>query len=199
MLLPEPFERLVSHFMKLPGVGGKSARRMVFHLLQSHPSVLTEMAADLERLHSSLSFCPGCGNITEGGGLCLICADKMRDRKQLCIVENIEALISFEYAGIYSGLYFVLGKKVSPIEDEYLDDSIIGRLRERVLSLEAKEVIVAMSPRIEGDLTWYAIKDALKDIDVSISRLAYGLPVGGSIEFADRVTLHTAFESRIIK
>ena len=196
-LLPEPLERLVSHFVKLPGVGGKSARRMVFHLLQSHHSVLAEMAADLEKLHKLLSFCPDCGNITEGSGECMICSDKTRDRKQLCIVENIEALFSFEQAGIYNGLYFVLGKKVSPIDDEYLDELIIERLRERVLSLEAKEVIVAMSPRIEGDLTWYAIQDALGDIDVSISRLAYGLPIGGSIEFADRVTLHTAFESRI--
>jgi recombination protein RecR len=198
-LLPEPIERLVSHFVKLPGVGGKSARRMVFHLLQSHPSVLAEMASDLEKLHSHLSFCPDCGNIAEGGRQCLICADKMRDRKQLCVVENIEALVSFEQAGIYNGLYFVLGRKVSPIDDEDLDEPTIGRLRERVLSLEAKEVIVAMSPRIEGDLTWYAIQDALEGIDVSISRLAYGLPVGGSIEFADRVTLHTAFESRIRK
>ena len=196
-MLPEPIERLVSHFVKLPGVGGKSARRMVFHLLQSPPSVLAEMAADIGKLHALLSFCPDCGNITEGSGACLICSDKMRDRTQLCIVENIEALVSFEHAGIYNGLYFVLGKKVSPLDDEDLDEPMIERIRERVLSLEAKEVIVAMSPRIEGDLTWYAIQDALKGIDVSVSRLAYGLPVGGSIEFADRVTLHTAFESRI--
>ena len=198
-LLPEPLERLVSHFVRLPGVGGKSARRMVFHLLQSPPSVLAEMAEDIGKLHTLLSFCPDCGNITEGGGSCLICSDKMRDRSQLCVVESIEALVSFEHAGIYSGLYFVLGKKVSPIDDEDLDETIIKRLRERVMSLEAKEVIIAMSPRLEGDLTWYAIKDALNDIDISISRLAYGLPVGGSIEFADRVTLHTAFESRISK
>jgi len=199
VLLPEPLERLVSHFVKFPGVGRKSARRMVFHLLQSHPSVLEEMAADIEKLHTLLSFCPDCGNIAEGGGLCLICSDRMRDRTQLCVVENIEALVSFEHAGIYNGLYFVLGKKVSPIEDEDLDETTIEHLRDMVLSLEAKEVIVAMSPRIEGDLTWYAIQDALQGIDISISRLAYGLPVGGSIEFADRVTLHTAFESRIKK
>ena len=198
-LLPEPLERLVSHFVKFPGIGKKSAQRMVFHLLQSPPSALCEMAADIENLHMLLSFCPECGNITEGSGQCLICSDKMRDRTQLCIVENIEALVSFENAGIYNGLYFVLGMKVSPIDDEYLDESVIQRLRKRVLSLEAKEVIVAMSPRIEGDLTWYAISDALLDIDISISRLAYGLPVGGSVEFADRVTLHTAFESRISK
>ena len=197
VMLPEPFERLVSHFLKLPGVGGKSARRMVFHLLKSHSSVLAEMAADIGELHTLLSFCPDCGNITEGSGVCLVCSDKMRDRKLLCVVESIEALVSFEYARIYNGLYFVLGKKVSPLDDEDLDESIIARFRERVLSLEAKEVIVAMSPRIEGDLTWYAIQDALEGIDVSISRLAYGLPVGGSIEFADRVTLHTALESRI--
>ena len=195
--LPEPLERLISHFIKLPGVGGKSARRMVFHLLQSPPSVLAEMAADIEKLHTLLSFCPDCGNIAENCSRCLICSDSMRERTQLCVVENIEALVSFEQAGIYNGLYFVLGKKVSPLDNEDLDESIISRLRERVLSLEAKEVIAAMSPRIEGDLTWYAIQDALKGIDVSISRLAYGLPVGGSIEFADRVTLHTAFESRI--
>ena len=198
-LLPEPLERLVSHFVKFPGIGKKSAQRIVFHLLQTHPSALSEMAADIEKLHTLLSFCPDCGNITEGGGLCMICLDKMRDRTQLCVVENIEALVSFEHAGIYNGLYFVLGMKVSPIDDEYLDESIILRLRERVLSLGTKEVIVAMSPRIEGDLTWYAISDALSDIDISISRLAYGLPVGGSVEFADRVTLHTAFESRISK
>ena len=198
-LLPEPLERLVSHFVKFPGIGRKSARRMVFHLLQFHHSALAEMAADIEKLHTLLSFCPDCGNITEGGGACTICSDMMRNKTQLCVVENIEALVSFEQAGIYNGLYFVLGKKVSPIDNEDLDESIILRLRERVLSLGTKEVIVAMSPRIEGDLTWYAIEDALLGVDVSISRLAYGLPVGGSIEFADRVTLHTAFESRISK
>lgn len=195
-LLPEPLERLVSHFVKLPGVGGKSARRMAFHLLKRDPSALADMAQALESLHSSLSFCPECGNIAELGETCSVCSDALRDRSQICVVESIEALISFEQAGIYGGMYFVLGSRVSPLDDEELSEEDVERLRARVTVLGAKEVIIATNPRIEGDMTWYAIKDALDGSGVKVSRLACGLPVGGSIEFADRVTLHTALESR---
>lgn len=197
-LLPEALERLVAHFVKLPGVGGKSARRMVFHLLSRPPHVLSDMADALAGLHTSLSFCPECGNIAQGGERCRVCGDALRDHAQVCVVENIEALVSFEQAGIYNGMYFVLSSRVSPLDDEEISDDDIARLRARVEKLGAREVIVAASPRIEGDLTWQALKDALRAElpELKVTRLAFGLPVGGSIEFADRVTLHTAFDER---
>jgi recombination protein RecR len=120
----------------------------------------------------------------------------MRDRKTLCVVETAEDLISIEQAGIYFGLYFVLGGRVSPLDGEELSVERLDALLSRVKSLSAEEVIVATNPRVEGDLTYYSVLDALKDFEGKITRLSYGLPVGGSIGFADRVTLHAALESR---
>ena len=120
----------------------------------------------------------------------------MRDRKVMCIVETDEDCISIEQAGIFNGLYHVLGGQVSPLEDLEIPEESIGKLKERIFRLNIEEIILATSPRIEGDLTAFAIQDALKGMPVRISRLSYGLPVGGSIGYADRVTLHMAMESR---
>ena len=114
----------------------------------------------------------------------------------ICVVESDEDCVAIEQSGIYNGLYHVLGGQLSPLEDKEIPQGSIERLRTRVIELNIQELILATAPRIEGDLTAYAIQDALKNIPVKISRLSYGLPVGGSIGFADRVTLHMAMESR---
>jgi recombination protein RecR len=113
------------------------------------------------------------------------------------VVESVEDLISIEQAGVYSGLYHVLGGRVSPLDGEDLDEECLSGLERRIDEDNIREVIIATNPRIEGDLTYHAIVDRLAETDVSISRLAYGLPVGGSIEFADRTTLLASLESRV--
>ena len=196
----DPLSGLISAFTRFPGVGSKSARRMVFHLLKKDPAELRELGNRIASLKDELHVCGECGNISDCDP-CPICRDVMRDRKTLCVVEDIEDLVSFEQAGIYGGLYHVLGGRVSPFEGEELSEASIDFLLSHVRRLSAREVIIATNPKMEGDLTYYAVLDALKKADfagdVKITRLAFGLPVGGSIEFADRMTLHTALESRV--
>jgi recombination protein RecR len=196
LYLPESLERLVSQFKKLPGIGEKSARRMAFSLLQEPESYVRELSESLVEMREKLHPCPECGNITDIDP-CRICSDNMRDRDTLLITEISEDLISIEQSGVYNGLYHVLGSRYSPLDGEDIDPKVLVKLEKRIISLGIKEVIVATSPRIEGDMTCFELIDVLEKLDVNISRLAYGLPVGGSIEFADRVTIHAALESRI--
>lgn len=172
---------------------------MVFYLLKQDAALLRELGASIASLKDDLHTCSECGNISEGDP-CPICRDALRDRRTLCVVENIDDLVSFEQAGIYSGLYHVLGGRVSPFDDEDLSPESVAFLLKHIRELEVEEVIIATNPRMEGDLTYYALLDVLKGAGGSeplkVTRLAFGLPVGGSIEFADRMTLHTALESR---
>ncbi len=196
MALPEPVERLISLLKKLPGVGEKSARRMAFYVLQQGGDYAEALARAIGELKSRLTVCEKCGNITEGQP-CPICADPFRDRATLCVTETIEDLVSIERSGLYNGLYFVLGASLSPLEDrETLPPRTVELLLRRFEEYPIKEVIIATNPRIEGDMTFYAVLDVLGGLPVKKTRLAYGLPMGGSIEFADRVTLHAALESR---
>lgn len=195
MNLPDPVHRLIKFWSKLPGVGEKSARRMVFYILRQDPAWVRDFANAMVRLVDEVHHCPECGNITDSDP-CSICRDVMRNRKLLCVVESDEDCVAIEQAGIYNGLYHVLGGRLSPLDDQEIPPESLDKLRERVEELGTEEVILATTPRIEGDLTAFAIQDAMKGLNVKISRLSYGLPVGGSIGFADRVTLHMALESR---
>lgn len=195
MSLPEPLEKLVGLLGKFPGIGEKSARRMAFYLLQQPPGLTREIAEALVALRESLHPCSLCGNMTEQDP-CGICSDPLRDRQTLCVVESAEDLISLEQAGVYSGLFYVLGGRVSPMDDEDIPPEVYRRLRDRILDLGTTEVIIATNPRVEGDLTYFAVLEQIQDLPVRASRLAFGLPVGGSIGFADRVTLHAALEAR---
>ncbi len=196
MALPEPLERLINVFKKLPGIGEKSARRMAFSLMQESETYVQELSGALIEMRTKLHPCPVCGNITDIDP-CSICSDMLRDRNTLLVTETSEDLISIEQSGVYSGIYHVLGARYSPLDGEDLDEAVLSKLKNRILSFDIDEVIIATSPRIEGDMTYFELLDVLEDLDVNVSRLAYGLPVGGSIEFADRVTIHAALESRI--
>ena len=193
--LPGSVYKLIKLWSKLPGVGEKTARRMVFFILKQDPAWVSEFISTIRQVRDETHHCEECGNITDTEP-CSICRDNMRDRKVMCIVETDEDCISIEQAGIFNGLYHVLGGQVSPLEDLEIPEESIGKLKERICRLNIEEIILATSPRIEGDLTAFAIQDALKGMPVRISRLSYGLPVGGSIGYADRVTLHMAMESR---
>lgn len=168
---------------------------MVFHLLRQEPGQIKDFGNAIIALTENIRRCSVCGAITDVDP-CPICTDPMRNRKLLCIVESEEDCVAMEQAGIFNGIYHVLGGRLSPLDDEEIPEESIERMRRRVEEGGIEEIILATAPRIEGDLTAYAIQEALEGLPVKISRLSYGIPVGGSIGFADRVTLHMAMESR---
>jgi recombination protein RecR len=193
--LPGALERIINLFGKFPGVGEKTARRMVFFMLGQGPDLARSMARAIIDVAEQVKSCAECGAITTED-LCQVCSDPSRDRSRICVVESQEDCVAMEQSGIYGGLYHVLGGKCSPLDDQEIPKASMDALKRRVSALPAVEVILALDPRIEGDLTAFAIQEALADTGVKISRLAYGLPVGGSIGYADRATLHIALESR---
>lgn len=195
MSLPGPVQKLIKQWSKLPGVGEKTARRMVFHLLRQEPGQIKDFGNAVIALTENIRRCSVCGAITDVDP-CPVCTDPIWNRKLLCIVESEEDCVAMEQAGIFNGIYHVLGGRLSPLDDEEIPEESIERMRRRVEEGGIEEIILATAPRIEGDLTAYAIQEALEGLPVKISRLSYGLPVGGSIGFADRVTLHMAMESR---
>ncbi len=198
MALPSPFERLIGLLKRLPGVGEKSARRMAFFVFQAPDGYARELADALFSLKDALTVCHICGNLTDRQP-CHVCSDPLRDRSILCVVEGIEDLLSIEQAGVYDGLYYVLGGSVSPLDGRDIPSGVLERLLDLVNERSVSEVIIATNPRVEGDMTYHAVLAALRPLKtVKKTRLAYGLPVGGSIEFADRVTLHAAMDTRIV-
>jgi recombination protein RecR len=193
--LPGPLERLINLWGKFPGVGEKTARRMVFFMLSQDPGWARAMASAIVDAVDKVRACEECGAITTDD-VCVICSDNSRDRRKICVVETQEDCVAMEQSGVYSGLYHVLGGKCSPLDDEEIPKESLDLLKKRIYRLPANEVILALDPRIEGDLTAFTVQEALKGMGVRISRLSYGLPVGGSIGYADRATLHVALEAR---
>jgi len=195
LALPVAVDKLIKLWSTLPGIGEKTARRMVFFMLAQDPSWVLEFANSTQELAQSVHHCSQCGAITDTDP-CQICADPLRNRHTICVVESDEDCAAIEQSGIYNGLYHVLGGYCSPLEDKDIPEESLFKLKNRIETLGAEELILAMTPRVEGDITAYTVQRAMKSTGVKISRLSYGLPVGGSIGFADRVTLHLALESR---
>ena len=192
----DSLEDLVNILRKLPGLGAKSSRKIAYYLMKQDEEFLSEFGRVISELKKGLCVCELCGNLSYKNP-CSICSSPLRDQKTICIVEDIESLSAFEQAGIYEGVYHVLGGRIAPLEGKDLSDEMIESLSRHVKANRPEEVIIATSPVLEGDLTFYALTSLLKNLGVKkVSRIAYGLPVGGSIEFADRMTLHTAIESR---
>lgn len=191
----EALNELVTYLKKFPGIGRKGAKRIAFYLIKQDNEYLSQLGRLISGLRDNLFTCEQCGNISASNP-CSICSDPLRDRKTLCIVEDIEAIAVLEDAGVYNGLYHVLGK-LSPLEDPDAEEQALDFLTEHINAVGAEEVIVAATPRVEGDLTYYALIDFLKHSGVKrVTRIAFGLPVGTAIEFADRTTLNTALEDR---
>ncbi len=187
---------LVNIMKKLPGLGTKSAIRIAYYLLNKNDKFLAEFGSLISNLKKGLYVCKICGNISEKNP-CNICSNPLRDKKTICVVEDLESLAAFEHAGIYKGVYHVLGERVSPLDGEDLSRETIESLMRHIKTNRPDEIIIATNPVIEGDLTFYTLLDILKNLGIrKISRIAYGLPVGGSIEFADKMTLHTALDAR---
>ena len=194
--MPGAFEQLHQCLKRLPGLGYRSAERLALHLLVEMPESCGELVEALQRASDSVGACPACGNLAEGG-LCAVCEDASRDGSLLCIVETVPDLRSMERAGAYRGLYHVLQGKLSPIHGigpEHLNlSSLAGRIETGGLS----EIILALSNDIEGEATChYLQEEVLRDLEIRISRIGFGLPSGGGIPYADATTLRSALEGR---
>ncbi len=182
-------------FQRLPGIGRKSAVRMAFATLELEESRAVEFAEAILAAKHDIRKCCCCYNLSEAE-LCPICSDESRDRTTICVVEDTRALMSIERVREYNGLYHVLGGVLSPMEGIGPDQLTVTELVARCAEGEVKEVIIATNPNVEGETTAMYITKLLKPFGVQVSRLAYGVPVGGDLEFADEVTLYRAIEGR---
>lgn len=197
MLLPDPLQKLIHAFERLPGIGPKSASRLAFYLLRADPSISEELAEALTRLEDKVSFCEECFNITMAGReRCEVCESPNRDEGVICVVEEALDVLALERTGGYFGRYHVLHGVMSPIEGIGPDDIKIQPLLERVARGGVKEIILATNPSMEGDTTAMYIQGQLEGLDLRITRLARGLPVGGDLEYADQNTLLRALSGR---
>lgn len=190
-----PLERLVECFQRLPGIGRKSAVRMAFATLELEDSRAAEFADAILSAKRDIRRCVCCFNLSESE-LCPICSDGTRDHATICVVEDTRALMSIERVREYHGLYHVLGGVLSPMDGIGPDQLTVKELVARCSDGETQEVIIATNPTVEGETTAMYITKLLKPFGVKVSRLAYGVPVGGDLEFADEVTLYRAIEGR---
>ena len=190
-----PLEMMIEAFRRLPGVGRKSAERMAFGVLDMDENTLNAFVSAITGAKTSIHACPECGNIT-ASELCPICADPARDRSIICVVEDSKGVISFEKIKEFTGVYHVLGGVISPIKSIGPEKLNIKALEERVQNTEVREVILATNPTLEGETTAMYITGILKRYGVKVSRLAYGIPAGGDLEYTDEVTLSRAIEGR---
>ena len=186
---------LIDEFGRLPGIGPKSAQRIAFHILQTQSFDVSKLAELLSEVREKVRFCDECGNITEQEK-CSVCRDPRRDRTLICVVEEPKDVVAIERTRQFRGLYHVLGGAISPIDGIGPDDLSIPALMRRLGEGEVQEVILATDPNLEGEATAAYLSRLLTSIEVPVSRLASGLPVGGDLEFADEVTLGRAFEGR---
>ena len=192
---PAPLEKLVEQFARLPGIGGKSAQRLAFHILDLPESEAQAFAQAILDAKRSVTCCPECQNFT-AGGLCPICASPKRDASTICVVADPRDVAALERSREYNGRYHVLHGVISPMNHVGPDDLAIKPLLERVSKGDVKEVIMATNPDTEGEATAMYLSRLLKPFDVRVTRLAYGIPVGGHLEFADDATLMRALEGR---
>lgn len=195
MLYTASFSKLIEVFQKMPGVGHKSAVRMAYYVLSLSDEDAQKMISAISDAKEKIHYCSLCQNITETDP-CEICANGRRDSSLICVVEQPKDVIALEKTREYYGIYHVLHGAISPMDGIGPDDIKIKELVARVASGDIKEVIMANSPSIEGEATAMYISKLLKPFGVKVSRIAYGLPVGGDLEYADQVTLVKAIEGR---
>lgn len=189
-------EEAVNAFATLPGIGKKTALRLVLHLVNQEQEVTENFASTLLKMRENIKFCDTCHNLSDTP-TCSICADPRRDRSVVCVVESIRDVMAIEDTSQYRGLYHVLGGVISPIEGIGPSDLNIDSLVQRVQQGEAKEIIMAVSPTIEGDTTIFYISKKLKDYDVQVSTIARGVSFGGELEYADELTLGRSIVARV--
>lgn len=189
-------DRLVALLTKLPGIGKKSAGRMAYHILDTDPSYAAQLASHLSSLHTSIKRCSICGSFTESDP-CNICTDPGRDASILCVVERAQDVRVIEESREFRGRFHVLGGLIAPLEGVSPADLNIPALLNRIRNGAIQELILALNPTVEGDTTALYLHKILNDSGVELTRLASGLPVGGDLEYADRLTLSRSFRGRM--
>lgn len=188
-------QRLIDSFASLPGIGPKGAQRIAFYLLQA-PDVESQRLVDaINEVKEKVRFCEVCGNVCESSP-CTICSDPRRDHSTICVVEEPKDVMSIERTREYRGLYQALGGAINPMANVGPSDLNIAQLLNRLHDGEVKEIIVALNPNIEGEATTTYLSRLLAPLDIKVTRLASGLPVGGDLEYADEITLSRALEGR---
>lgn len=195
MHYPEPISRLIDSFMKLPGIGPKTASRLAFFVLTMEEDSVLTFAKSLVDAKRELTYCSTCGHITDIDP-CHICQDPRRDRSMICVVQDTKDVIAMEKMRDYNGLYHVLQGAISPMDGIGPEDINIPALIQRLHNDEVQELILATNPTIEGEATAMYISRLVKPSGIKTTRIAHGLPVGGDLEYADEVTLSKALEGR---
>lgn len=190
----EPLERLTEQFARIPGVGKKTAQRMAFSVLSLSDEEAREFADTIVEAKQAIHLCPVCQALTDKD-ICSICSSEDRDRSVICVVEDNKAFMSLEKVRQYRGLYHVLHGVISPMKGITPDKLKIKELIERIDG-DTKEIIVATNPTVEGETTAMYIARLVSPLGIKVTRLAYGIPVGGELEYADEITLHRAIEGR---
>ena len=188
-------EDAVQEFSRLPGIGKKTALRMVLQLLRMDTGEVDEFTGAVSRMRHGVKFCKECHNISDSE-VCVICVNPGRNRSQVCVVETIRDVIAIESTQQYSGLYHVLGGILSPLDGIGPDQLNISTLHSRIKEQEISEIIMALSPTIEGDTTVYYIARQLKDLPITITTIARGIAFGGELEYADEMTLARSIAKR---
>ncbi len=188
-------QQLIDELGRLPGVGPKSAQRIAFHLIESESDVAQKLSEILLEAKAKVRFCATCGNVSESES-CSICADPKRDQGLICVVEESKDVQAIERTREYRGKYHVLGGAISPIAGVGPDQLRIKSLMQRLADPAIREVILATNPNLEGEATATYLTRLLGSMEISVSKLASGLPVGGDLEYADDLTLGRAFEGR---
>jgi recombination protein RecR len=189
-------EDAVQEFSKLPGIGKKTALRMVLQLLKMEKCQVDDFTSALSRMRHEIQFCDKCHNVSDSV-LCMICSNPGRNHSKVCVVENMRDVIAIESTQQFNGLYHVLGGILSPLDGIGPDQLNVATLQQRVKNEEVEELIMALSPTIEGDTTVYYIARQLKDEPVQITTIARGIAFGGELEYADEMTLARSIAKRL--
>ncbi|MEA2021523.1 MAG: recombination mediator RecR [Candidatus Caldatribacteriota bacterium] len=191
----KPLAKLIDEFSKMPGIGPKTAQRLAFYVLKNSSEKVGNLAKAILEAKEKVRYCSICGNITDQE-ICEICRNVNRDKSIICVVEKVKDLIALENTGEFKGVYHVLEGAISPLDGIEPGNLKIDNLLKRLKSREIKEVIIATNPNIEGEVTASYIAQLIEPLKIKITRIAYGVPIGSSLEFADEVTLTQALISR---
>lgn len=190
-----PLARLIELFERLPGIGSKSAQKLAFHILNMNDAQIDYFTDTIKNAHQKIHRCSECCDLTDGDK-CNICSDERRDRTTICVVESSKDVMAFERTREYNGLYHVLHGAISPINNIGPENITVKELLLRLSDDNIKEVIMATNPTVEGEATAMYISRLIKPAGIKVTRLAYGVPVGADLEYADEVTLTRAIEGR---
>lgn len=197
MQLPSSLlENAVNEFAKLPGIGKKTALRMVLHLLKQDVEAVTNFSETIARMRRDIKLCQRCFNISDGD-ICSVCSNSMRNQRLICVVENIRDVIAIESTQQFSGTYHVLGGIISPLDGVGPDQLNIESLVHRIEKEQTEELIFALSPNIQGDTTIYYIQKKIQHLPCKITTIARGIAFGGELEYADEMTLARSLANRL--